>query len=407
MLNLLGLVDVLLTDDEYSYLKDKCSYLDHGSYLTFLKAFRFRPSEHVDIRFEETSESDDYGDVRLDVHGLWCDTILYEVPLLSLTSEAYFKFCDRDWSHDGQRESAYHKGVELLENGCVFSEFGTRRRRDYHTQDLVMQGLVGASNDKRSCSGKLSGTSNVHFAMKHDVMPIGTVAHEWFMGIAAATDDYEKATGKALQYWTECFGKGVLSIALTDTFGTSAFLKAFSEPLPEDHGPASGNRAGGRAGSFAEIFTGVRQDSGDPEAFVQTMREFYDSVGIEEKTIVFSDSLNVNRCVKYRKLSEENGFIASFGIGTFLTSKLRTINPCLDSPRTNTSIDDFNHLKAKGKSKPLNIVIKLSSANGQPAIKLSDDMGKNTGNGATVQHIKEKLGYVNNSWKEGNESNRW
>ena len=323
ILKYLGLTDVALTHEEYNYLKENCSYLDHGSYLEFLRAFRFRPSQHVDIRLDPVDGNDTYSDAHLEIRGLWRDTILYEIPLLALTSEAYFKFCDRDWSHDGQRENAYRKGLELLENGCVFSEFGSRRRRDYRTQDLVVQGLVDASKEMVSSPGKFSGTSNVHFAMKYKVMPIGTVAHEWFMGIAAATDDYEKATTKALQYWTECFGEGVLSIALTDTFGTPTFLKAFSEPVYKDAESKSERKGDAADRSYADVWVGVRQDSGDPEAFIQRMREFYDSVGIAKKTIVFSDSLNVDLCVKYKKLAEAKGFAASFGIGTFMTSKTR------------------------------------------------------------------------------------
>lgn len=65
----------------------------------------------------------------------------------------------------------------MIRGGCIFSEFGSRRRRDYHTHDLVLQGLVAASKALDG-PGKLQGTSNVHFAMKYGLMPIGTVAHE-------------------------------------------------------------------------------------------------------------------------------------------------------------------------------------------------------------------------------------
>ena len=245
----------------------------------------------------------------MTVNGLWIDTILYEIPLLALTSEAFFRFCDTDWDFEGQEEAAYHKGRELRSSGIVFSEFGTRRRRDYKTQDLVMRGLTKAIEEPGT--GKLAGTSNVHFAMKYGVSPVGTVAHEWFMGIAAATDNYEIASEKALEYWTGCFGEGVLGIALTDTFGTPAFLRAFSKPAL--------NGSSGR--SYAEVFTGVRQDSGNPEEYIKMMRDYYDKIGIKDKTIVFSDSLTVDRCKKYRELAAVYGFTSSFGIGTHLTSK--------------------------------------------------------------------------------------
>ena len=288
------------------------------------------------------------GDLKLYVGGLWLDTILYEIPLLALTSEAYFKFCDKDWDYDGQKEKAYKKGTTLIEGGCIFSEFGTRRRRDYHTQDLVMQGLKQAAQIgiESSWKGKLSGTSNVHFAMKYGVPPVGTVAHEWFMGIASITN-YEHANETALRYWVGCFGEGVLGIALTDTFGTPVFLKAFKQTMPTS-ARAKTNAVTTRIAiatsmpgtelqqlpddvsekdqerSYAQIFQGVRQDSGSPLEFVKLMRDFYDSQGIKEKkTIVFSDSLNIELCLEYKKAAEEAGFQPTFGVGTFLTSKLK------------------------------------------------------------------------------------
>ena len=151
------------------------------------------------------------GHVEIGTKGLWVDTILYEIPLLALTSEAYFKFCDRDWTYDGQVEGAFKKGMKLLEYGCFVSEFGSRRRRDYHTQELVLKGLCQAKEqgEAQGCHGKITGTSNVHFAMRFGIPPIGTVAHEWFMGVAAVTNSYPTATEAALSYWVATFGKGV------------------------------------------------------------------------------------------------------------------------------------------------------------------------------------------------------
>lgn len=176
-----------------------------------MKSFRMRPKEQVKLSFTPVGGNSDSGDLHITVKGLWTETIVYEIPLLALTSEAYFKFCNRDWDHQGQEEKACQKGLTLLEHGCLVSEFGSRRRRDYKTQDLVMKGLYKASMqaDEAGWTGKLTGTSNVHFAMKYGVPPVGTVAHEWYMGIAAITNDYENANELALRYWMGTFGVGV------------------------------------------------------------------------------------------------------------------------------------------------------------------------------------------------------
>jgi len=301
--------------------------------LTFLSTFRLQPSKQLKLVFtpaQDTGDDKDLGDFRIHTEGLWIDTILYEIPLLALISEAYFKFCDTDWSYAGQMDKAHQKGLKLLEEGCIFSEFGTRRRRDYHTQDLVLQGLRRAQDEaaQTGLKGKLSGTSNVHFAMKHELVPIGTVAHEWFMGVAAITNDYEHANQIALEYWTRTFGEGVLGIALTDTFGTPAFLRAFRNQVPE-RTDGTAERANSQARkTYAQAFVGVRQDSGDPLDFIKMMREFYDQEGIKDtKTIVFSDSLNLDLCFKYKAAAEAQGFQPTFGVGTFLTSKCQTTYP--------------------------------------------------------------------------------
>ncbi len=197
--------NIAVTTDELEFLRKECPYLDEG-HLTYLRSFRLHPREQVKFRFEQVDDSGN-GDLYITVKGLWVETILYEIPILALTSEAYFKLCNKDWDHEGQEEKAYMKGKTLLENGCLISEFGSRRRRDYHTQNLVIKGLVRASQE--GLPGKLTGTSNVHFAMKYAIAPVGTVAHEWYMGIAAITDNYERANELGLRYWVACFGEGV------------------------------------------------------------------------------------------------------------------------------------------------------------------------------------------------------
>ncbi|KAI9706679.1 MAG: nicotinate phosphoribosyltransferase [Candelina mexicana] len=417
--------DIVVTSEELEYLKHTCTYLSQP-YLRFLSSFRLRPAEQVNISFnvlDDSGSDEDIGDIRLDIQGRWVDTILYEIPLLALTSEAYFRFVNKDWNYDTQEEKAFNKGTTLLEHGCLFSEFGSRRRRDYHTQELVLQGLCRAASEgkKRGWRGKLTGTSNVHFAMKFGVPPVGTVAHEWLMGIAAITNNYENANEVGLRYWVGTFGEGVLGIALTDTFGTPTFLEAFKQPVPSYTTPKSGAAATlastatastlssidtlsetksplhapihdgqhEKSPTYAQVFAGVRQDSGDPAGFVKMMRDFYESIGIrDKKTIVFSDSLNIELCLEYMQEAEKAGFQPTFGVGTFLTN-------------------DFIHVSNGKKSVPLNIVIKLSSANGRPAVKISDNIGKNTGDKATVEEVKQRLGYKEKKWEGGNEESRW
>ncbi|ESZ98301.1 nicotinate phosphoribosyltransferase [Sclerotinia borealis F-4128] len=411
--------NIALKDEEFRFLQNACTYLNQP-YLDFLKEFRLDPRNQVEASFvadDDKGEDEDLGEVHLVVKGLWVDTILYEIPLLALTSEAYFRFMDTDWTYEGQEEQAYGKGMSLLEAGCVVSEFGTRRRRDYHTQALVFRGLVKAkkAGEERQLTGKISGTSNVHLAMRFGIPPIGTVAHEWFMGVAAITQNYKSATATALDYWVGCFGQGVLGIALTDTFGTKDFLRVFSQKIPSLTTATSGaatlpsadtlttngasstkapldaaeDKTNGDTPTFAQAFTGVRQDSGDPESFVQKMRQFYDEQGIKDKkTIVFSDSLDVELCIKYKQIAEESGFQPSFGVGTFFTN-------------------DFVHQTTGKKSTPLNIVIKLSSADGNPAIKISDNIGKNMGDESTVLRVKKDLGYIEEEWRGGDETTRW
>lgn len=381
--------NLTISADELAFLEKTCTYFS-DAYIDFLRSFRLQPAKHVQHRFDVSDDSgkdSDVGELSIRVSGRWLDTILYEIPLLALTSEAYFKFCDQDWNYDLQVDKAFDKGKTLLEHGCVFSEFGTRRRRDYKTQDMVLQGLTKAAStgSANGWPGKLSGTSNVHFAMKYGIPQVGTVAHEWIMGIASITNDYEHANETALRYWIGCFGPGVLGIALTDTFGTPTFLKAFKRAmpsleeatrdakptrLPETTPPplqtpnvlatpdgrnalsdAVRERPGATGQSYARIFAGVRQDSGDPREYINLMRNFYNSQGIyEKKTLVFSDSLNVDRCLEYKRAAEEAGFFPTFGIGTFFTSEPGGKRSRKSSKLTSSQITLPMYLTARSQS---------------------------------------------------------
>ena len=400
-----GLRNLTVTDDEIRYLEKACPHLGKP-YLDFLRRFRFDPDRHVAATFEPESETGDKasdGHVHLVVKGLWIETTLYEVPLLALTSEIYFRFMDTDWTYSEQESKAYDKGMKLLKAGCIFGEYGTRRRRDFHTQEMVIRGLARAKQDgeQTGLPGSVNGTSNIYLAMQYGLKPMGTVGHEWFMGIAALSGDYRSATGIALAYWLHNFGRDFWLVAPTDTFGTPAFLKAFQQSIPQIEAlPAYGDfertstdtvesSLFGSGETFAEVYNGVRQDSGDPVLFIERMKTFYAEAEITaKKTLVFTDSLDVDLCLKYKALADDAGFQSTFGVGTSFAN-------------------DFVRATTGAKSTPLNVVMKPRSFNGRAVVKLGDTVGKHSGDSALLQAVKTQLGYTETPWDGDDESTRW
>ncbi|KAJ2929255.1 hypothetical protein H1R20_g7825, partial [Candolleomyces eurysporus] len=347
-----------LTQEEREWLQKACPFLE-PSYLEFLSGFRYKP-EQVDIQFVPADDQGDdtkgvSGQIYITITGPWVEAIMWEVPLMACLSETYFQTVDKDWDYEGQADLAFEKGKTLLSHGCAFSEFGTRRRRSYRTQEIVVENLVKASEVTKG-PGRLTGTSNVHLARLYDLEPIGTIAHEWFMGVAALRG-YENANAKALKLWEEVYeSSGTALIALTDTFTTGAFFREFTEDGPR-----------------AQRWTGLRQDSGDPFTFGPRVKEVYESLGIDPATklLVYSDSLSTEKAVKIREQCTSLGLAkASFGIGTHFTNDFKSLSS-----------------NRQQKSKALNIVIKLAQVNDKPCIKLSDDLTKTTGDKATVDYV--------------------
>ena len=281
------------------------------------------------------------------------------IPVSYTHLDVYKRQVDTDWNYENQLEQAMRKAETLFDNDIKFSEFGTRRRRSLETQDLIMQGIMKAVNANPEKNKSLFlGTSNILFAKKYGVKPIGTVAHEWVMGVASISEDYLHANKDAMDYWINTFGAENAGLALTDTFGTDDFLKAFYPP-------------------YSDAYVGVRQDSGDPVEYTKKIAHHYHDVlklPKFSKIVCYSDSLNIEKAITYSHSAKNNGMLATFGIGTNFTN-------------------DF-HKKSEPqvKSEPLNIVIKLLEANGNHAIKISDNLGKNMGDPTTVKRVKEELG---------------
>lgn len=326
-----GMEKITAAPADLDYLRHQCPYLSED-YLKYLETFRFRPKSEIHAQL------DSEGALHLTIKGNWAQVILYEVPLLALISESYYRFVDTQWDHQGQLEKIQAKGTRLRQAQCQFAEFGTRRRRDFSTQDIVVQGLTS------TCQG----TSNVYLARKYGLKPIGTVGHEWTMGVAALEGTYEMGNSLALRKWYQTFGSN-LAVALTDTFGTRAFFANFDKEL-------------------ATEYVGVRHDSGDPLRFVEQVHRHYKQLGIDpgSKMVVFSDGLTIDKAIEIKQCCERWGLRSSFGIGTHFTN-------------------DFEGSRA------LNIVLKLLKCGGRGCVKLSDDAGKYTGQPEEVQYAQSVL----------------
>ena len=331
-----AMAELKLTKDEKQFLRLTCPYLDLP-YLDFLGGYHYDPSEVSIVQTENNLE--------VTVEGEWYRTILWEVPLLALISELFYEMSDLERNpNQFVLENTLRKADELNNLGVTFAEFGTRRRHSYQVQDLVVEALI------RNKSSKFIGSSNVHFAMKYGVKPIGTHAHEWFM-FHAAEYGFKMANKIALDHWVDVY-RGDLGVALSDTFTTDVFFNQFDK-------------------KFTKLFDGVRHDSGDPLEFADKTIAHYEENGINPlyKYIIFSDGLNLEKVEEITNYCSGKIGI-SFGIGTNLTNDVGL--------------------------KPMNIVMKLigvKSDNGEwiPTVKLSDEKGKYTGDLKMIELAKEFL----------------
>ncbi len=314
-----------LTAEELAYLQGlrfiKSDFID------FLRLFRFQRA------FIEVSTEGDA--LHIVARGPQVHVMGFEIPVLAIVNELYFRRLDTPAvCAEGQRRldakiatlQAFADESTRFRHPFELFDFGLRRRYAGAWQREVVRQLRDALPQH------FKGSSNVKLARELGLVPIGTMAHEYLQTFQALGTvrlrDHQKA---ALEDWVQEY-RGDLGIALTDVVGMDAFLADFDL-------------------YFAKLFDGLRHDSGDPVVWGEKALAHYASLRIDAHTkrLVFSDGLSVDKAIAlYRHFADRVQL--GFGIGTHLSNDLGLT--------------------------PLNIVMKLTHANGQPVAKLSDSPGK-------------------------------
>jgi nicotinate phosphoribosyltransferase len=331
-------------DEELDYLSSL--RFIKSDYVEFLRLWRpLRRYVNCYLVADEFIDGEWWGELRIEVTGPIFSAMQFEIYLLEIVNEVYFRLkYDYLKLVDSAREALQFKilGFRQEKYDFKFAEFGCRRRLSREWQDYVVGELLK--------TGYCVGTSNVYLAMKYGCKPIGTYAHEYvqmYQGIPGVTLAYTNKM--AMDEWFEEY-QGDNGTALTDTLGTDLFLMDFNKLQ-------------------ANCYTGVRHDSGDPIEWGEKMIAHYESLGIDPKTktLLFSDSLDFDKAQKiYNHFRYRIN--VSFGIGTYLSN-----HTCVD---------------------PLNIVIKLQYVNGHPVAKLSDDWGKAMcQDGDYLEYLKGAVAY--------------
>ena len=324
-------------EDMKSEFADLCKLRFRDDELAYLRGLRFMKSDFVDFlglfKFNEKYLSAGYGEkpgeIDITIRGPWLHTILYEIPVLAVVSEVYFRRTQpRPNLDEGRRRlGAKIELVRKVESSLELriSDFGTRRRFSGAWQEEVLRTL------KREVPEYFAGTSNVLFAMRNNLTPLGTMAHEYMQACQALGPRLRDSQVFAFDKWAQEY-RGDLGIALTDTYGFNAFLRDFDM-------------------YFCKLFDGVRHDSADPFDWGERMIEHYrrNRVDPKSKQLIFSDQLSFPLAIEIARRFQGRARI-SFGIGTNLTNDLGY--------------------------EPINIVLKMTECNGQPVAKVSDAPGK-------------------------------
>ena len=264
--------------------------------------------------------------------------------MLAIVNEVYFRHVAGQSNLEEGRARLQKKIAALRAPALAdlkIADYGTRRRFSKGWQEEVLRtlstelGAVPPGQAGAGGLGQLAGTSNVLYAMKLGLIPLGTMAHEYLQAAQALGPRLRDSQTFAFESWAREY-RGDLGIALSDVYGMSAFLRDFDL-------------------YFCKLFDGARHDSGDPMAWGERLIDHYKALRVDPrtKTLIFSDGLTVPRIIELYERFRGRCLLA-FGIGTNLTNDMG---------------DPPDHV-------PLQIVIKMVRCNGQPVAKLSDTPGK-------------------------------
>ena len=317
-------------------IRDLCNLRFAQRELDYLRGWRFFKSDFVDLlglfrldeRFIKVTRIPGTDDIDIAIKGPWLHTILFEVPVLAVVSEIYYRetVAAPDLAEGRRRLAAKVAQINAVADPAFrIADYGTRRRFSRVWQDEVVRTL------KSEIGPKFVGTSNVKCALDHNLTPLGTMAHEYLQACQAVGPRLRDSQVFAFNMWAREY-RGDLGIALSDVCGMDAFLRDFDL-------------------FFCKLFDGVRHDSGDPFEWGEKLIAHYQKMRIDPhaKTMVFSDSLNVPLAIRLFEYFRGRSQTA-FGIGTNLTNDLGY--------------------------EALQIVIKMTRCNGQPVAKISDEPSK-------------------------------
>jgi nicotinate phosphoribosyltransferase len=333
-------VDLVPYIDE---IRDEVRQLCHLRFkeeeLEYLRRMRFIKSDFIDFlalfHLNEKSvtikpSAKQNGEIDIEIVGPWLHTILFEIPILAIVNEVYFRNTQRAPTFDTGRDRLRDK-IQLLRgrpevSDCKIADYGTRRRFSKQWHEEVILKL------KEGLGEQFTGTSNVHYAMKHGLRPLGTMAHEYLQACQALGPRLRDSQVFGFEMWAKEY-RGDLGIALSDVYGMKAFLNDFDM-------------------YFCKLFDGARHDSGDPFDWGERLIRHYEENRCDPRTkvLVFSDALDIPKVLRLYERFHGRCQLA-FGVGTNLTNDLGY--------------------------QPLQIVIKMVRCNGQPVAKLSDSPGKN------------------------------